>query len=81
MKVQLWVVFRKEDKLYEVHGSHCSCYGLEGQWSPEETSFEALLDRLEKTKDHTIKRFGSVFEKTLMRGLLDEIFEREVLVN
>jgi hypothetical protein len=21
--------------LYEVHGSHCSCYGLEGQWEPD----------------------------------------------
>lgn len=20
---------------FEVHGSHCSCYGLEGQWEPE----------------------------------------------
>ncbi|QQV89603.1 hypothetical protein SJ_185 [Proteus phage SJ_PmiM] len=20
---------------WEVHGSHCSCYGLEGQWEPE----------------------------------------------
>ena len=20
---------------YEVHGSHCSCYGLENQWKPE----------------------------------------------
>lgn len=31
-------VFRKGRKLYEVHGSHCSCYGFEGQWNPEETS-------------------------------------------
>lgn len=36
------VVFRKDGKLYEVNGSHCSCYGLEGQWEPEETSVEAL---------------------------------------
>ncbi|AQW88905.1 hypothetical protein pEaSNUABM50_00379 [Erwinia phage pEa_SNUABM_50] len=21
---------------FEVHGGHCSCYGLEGQWEPEE---------------------------------------------
>jgi hypothetical protein len=29
-------------KLYEVHGSHCSCYGFEGQFSPEETTLEYL---------------------------------------
>lgn len=32
--------------LYEVNGGHCSCYGLEGQWEPEETSLEALRYRL-----------------------------------
>jgi hypothetical protein len=36
------VIFEKAGKLYEVDGSHCSCYGLEGQWEPEETSWEAL---------------------------------------
>lgn len=39
------VLFRKKGKLYEVNGSHCSCYGLEGQWSPEETSIEAIMKR------------------------------------
>ncbi len=39
------VIFRKEGKLYEVNGSHCSCYGLEEQWEPEETTVEALLFR------------------------------------
>lgn len=39
------VVYEKNGKLYEVNGSHCSCYGLEGQWEPEETSWEALTKR------------------------------------
>lgn len=39
------VIFKKNKKLYEVNGSHCSCYGLEGQWRPEETSWEALKMR------------------------------------
>lgn len=39
------VVFEKDGKLYEVNGSHCSCSGLEGQWQPEETSWEALKMR------------------------------------
>ncbi len=43
-----FVLFRKGDKLYEVNGGHCSCYGLEGQWEPEDTNVEALRHRLEK---------------------------------
>lgn len=34
---------KRTGKLYEVHGSHCSCYGFEGQFTPEETTFEYLL--------------------------------------
>lgn len=40
-----FVLFRRNGKLYEVNGSHCSCYGLEGQWEPEETFVEAILER------------------------------------
>lgn len=36
------VVFMQDGQLYEVNGSHCSCYGLEGQWEPELTSVAAL---------------------------------------
>lgn len=36
---------------YEVHGSHCSCYGLENQWSPEligdKDAFLAYANRVE----------------------------------
>jgi hypothetical protein len=39
------VIFKKDGKLYEVNGSHCSCNGLEGQWEPEETSWSALAKR------------------------------------
>ena len=35
-----YVLFERGGKLWEVHGSHCSCNGLEGQWDPEETSWE-----------------------------------------
>ena len=40
-----FVVFAKDGKLYEVTGSHCSCYGLEDQWEPTLTSVDALLMR------------------------------------
>jgi len=32
------------DTFYEVHGGHCSCYGLEGQWDEEEIgSFDLFM--------------------------------------
>lgn len=40
-----FVLFQRNGKLYEVNGSHCSCYGLENQWEPEETSWDALAMR------------------------------------
>jgi len=41
-----WVVYTVKDKVYEVHGSHCSCNGLEGQWCPEETSWEFIAKQV-----------------------------------
>ncbi|MGM1023504.1 MAG: hypothetical protein ACQEXV_23960 [Bacillota bacterium] len=41
-----FVLFRKDGKLFEINGSHCSCYGLEDQWDPEETNVEVLCHRL-----------------------------------
>ena len=41
-----FVLFERDGKLFEVAGSHCSCYGLEGQWKPEEITVEALRHRL-----------------------------------
>jgi hypothetical protein len=45
---QAYVLFEKDGKLYEVNGSHCSCYGLEKQWQPEETDKVALIHRITK---------------------------------
>lgn len=36
---------RNTEKYYEAYGSHCSCYGLEGQWEPEEICFPELEKR------------------------------------
>lgn len=52
-----YVLFEKDGKLFEVHGGHCSCYGLSennysgstgGQWQPEQIEIEALKHRVEK---------------------------------
>lgn len=40
-----FILYKKDGKFYEVNASHCSCYGLEGQWDPEETNLPALLMR------------------------------------
>jgi len=42
-----FVLFEQGGQLFEVNGGHCSCYGLEGQWEPEETSIEALRHYLD----------------------------------
>lgn len=33
----------KYQSYFEVRGGHCSCYGLEGQWSPEEIGFHSTF--------------------------------------
>lgn len=45
-----FVLFEQNGELYEVNGSHCSCYGLEGQWQPEETFPEAIEKRFDVDK-------------------------------
>lgn len=43
------ILFRERGKFFYVHGSHCSCYGLEeSQWSPEEYTAEGLQGQMER---------------------------------
>lgn len=51
-----YVLFERDGKLFEVHGSHCSCYGLSEssysgdtttQWEPEETFAAAIQHRID----------------------------------
>jgi hypothetical protein len=71
------VIYRdKEDgKLYEVNASHCSCYGLEGQWIPEETTLEALKMRVfnEEIQPH----FNLFLHKLEFQKEIDEIYSKE----
>lgn len=53
------VVFILDNKLYEVHGSHCSCYGLEGQWAPELTTLEALRKRTDEHLHEWLDKIGA----------------------
>ena len=45
------VLFKQEDKIYEVYGSHCSCNGLEECWEPDEVTWEALALRIPEILD------------------------------
>lgn len=67
-----FVLFRKDGELYEVHGNHCSCYGLEGQWEPEKTSIEELEFRLNQGRLGSNKWTGNLFAKEL-REVLDSL--------
>lgn len=42
-----YVLFERDGKLFEVHGGHCSCYGLEDQWEPEDADRDSILHRIE----------------------------------
>lgn len=66
-----FVLFKRDGKLWEVNGSHCSCYGLENQWEPEETSVAALRHRVE----HGTLGHGD-FADELSR-VLDDISSKE----
>ena len=60
------VVFRHQRKLYEVNGNHCSCYGLEGQWDPEETTVEALRHRMDRgTLGYFLGGYSAAFTQML----------------
>ena len=46
------ILLGKDGKLYEVEGSHCSCYALEGQFEPEEVTVEELEFRIKNNKSY-----------------------------
>lgn len=43
-----FVAYRNGEKFYTVEGGHCSCFGLEGQWKPEEYTKELFIEILKK---------------------------------
>jgi hypothetical protein len=60
-----FVLFEKGGELFEVNGGHCSCYGLEGQFSPEATTLEALAHRLTSGSMGTDSYSGNEFATEL----------------
>jgi hypothetical protein len=70
-----FVLYRKDGKFYEVNGSHCSCYGLEDQWKPEEADLNELWHRL--NEGHLGSSFcGNEFSAEL-RPILAQLLGKE----
>jgi hypothetical protein len=42
------VIYRNGDRYYWAYGSHCSCFGLEGQWDPEEYDARSRVEVLRR---------------------------------
>lgn len=61
-----FVLFEKDGNLYEVNGCHCSCYGLEGQWEPEETSLASLKHRYKNGRLGDNEYSGNMFKKEIL---------------
>lgn len=70
------VIYRQADRYYWVHGSHCSCYGLEDQWSPEEYSAELLVAALRRG-DHF---YWSEDSAVLRDAVIDRVLARSPYV-
>lgn len=71
-----FVLFKRNGKLWEVNGGHCSCYGFEGQWSPEETTVASLSDRLNHKEFGMYSSYGDTPENEFaneLRQFLSEI--------
>jgi hypothetical protein len=76
-----WVGFLKDGKLYEVHGSHCSCYGLENQWGPEETSVEEIVYRINNGGQSSYEEHHEKILKSLNSLILKVDLEKTLKVN
>lgn len=67
-----FVLFYDHEKqgYFEVHGSHCSCHGLEGQWEPEPCTYASLMIRLDEgTLGRGWSQEGNVFADELRAAL------------
>jgi len=55
------VIYENGGKLYHVEGGHCSCYGLEGQWDPTETTWKAV-GMIVKARIDVLSEYSSGYE-------------------
>jgi hypothetical protein len=68
---EAFVLFQNklDEKLYEVNGHHCSCNGLEYDWSPDEIHLKELENRLLNGKFGNDENGYNFFKKELCEFL------------
>lgn len=69
------VIYVDGGKFWYVSGSHCSCYQLEGMWSPEEIPIDALLRMVSKGNGSVLHQHRKGLVKAL--EILSEIDLKE----
>lgn len=67
---EAFLIVEKDNKIYEVNASHCSCYGLENQFELEETSIDQLVFYLEKGD-----KFNYHYEGDCIREQLEDFIK------
>lgn len=76
------VLFMHDGKFYYVQGGHCSCYGLEDQWCPDEMTIEMLMHMARNGNGFWSQnsRFAEALGQIEERGLCDLNNPDEVLM-
>lgn len=68
-----FVAYRNGDSYFIVEASHCSCYGLEGSWSPEEfKSREVFIEYLKKRDPYEENL------KSIVNNIVDKLEAKDV---
>jgi hypothetical protein len=65
------VIYRVGDRFYWAYGSHCSCYGLEGQWDPEEYDAHQLVEALRRGNHWRLDDRGAEVQEHIIAAVLD----------
>lgn len=88
-----FVLFEKGGVFYEVNGSHCSCYGLENQWEPEETDIDVLEKRFTPSDEqfycqgyeysYSKDKLVSTYGKDVLKAIKEvrEMYKEEATIN
>lgn len=63
-------IYRNGDRFYWAYGSHCSCYGLEGQWDPEEYDARGLIEVLRRGNHWRLDDRGAEVQEHIIAAVL-----------
>lgn len=63
------VIYRNGDRFYWAYGSHCSCYGLEGQWDPEEYDARSMIDVMRRGNHWRLDDRGAEIQEQIIAAV------------